>query len=158
MLSLLLAFEQLFDGTLGDWKTQPVSFQLKEGAKPYHGQAFPMPKIHMKTLMREVQWLMELGVVLDFKAKTINLDSIILPMRDINNLQKAQKLRALRMNNSLAQELISTREATTLVVKILDANYQKADVRAIVETHCTRLTTKQKEQLLSLLLAFEHTR
>ena len=60
---LLLAFEQLFDGTLGDWKTKPVSFQLKEGVEPYHGQAFPMPKVHMKTLMREVQWLVDLGVL-----------------------------------------------------------------------------------------------
>ena len=97
----------------------------------------------------------ELGVVLDFKDKTITLDSIILPMRNINNLQKAQKLRALQANNALAQEPTSTREATKRVVGILDANYQKADVRAIVDTHCNHLNTQQKEQLLSLLLFFE---
>ena len=101
------------------------------------------------------QSMKELGVVLDFKAKTITLDSIILLMRDINNLQKAKKLRAFRMNNSLAQALTSTWEATTQVVKILDANYQKAEVQAIVDTHCNHLTIKQKEQLLNLLLAFE---
>jgi hypothetical protein len=37
LLQLLVKFESLFDGTLGDWKTKPVSFQLKEGASPYHG-------------------------------------------------------------------------------------------------------------------------
>jgi hypothetical protein len=31
--ALLYKFEHLFDGTLGNWNTDPVSFQLKEGAK-----------------------------------------------------------------------------------------------------------------------------
>jgi hypothetical protein len=46
LLQLLKKYESLFDGTLGDWKTKLVSFQLKEGVSPYHGQAFPVPKIH----------------------------------------------------------------------------------------------------------------
>ncbi len=44
LLQLLTKYESLFDGTLGDWKTKPVSFQLKEGVSPYHGRAFPVPK------------------------------------------------------------------------------------------------------------------
>ena len=54
LLQLLLAFEKLFDDTLGDWKTKPVSFQLKEGASPCHGWAFPVPKINRRTLMNEL--------------------------------------------------------------------------------------------------------
>jgi hypothetical protein len=45
ILQLLKKYESLFDGTLGDWKTKPVSFQIKEGVSPYHGPAFPVPKI-----------------------------------------------------------------------------------------------------------------
>ncbi len=30
LLQLLIKYELLFDGTLGDWKTTPVSFQVKE--------------------------------------------------------------------------------------------------------------------------------
>jgi hypothetical protein len=45
LLQLLLKYELLFDGTLGDWRTKPVSFQLKEGVSPYHGGAFPVPKV-----------------------------------------------------------------------------------------------------------------
>jgi hypothetical protein len=37
LLQLLKKYETLFDGTLGDWKTRPVSFQQKEGVSPYHG-------------------------------------------------------------------------------------------------------------------------
>ena len=31
LLELLTEFEELFDGTVGDWNTEPVSFELKEG-------------------------------------------------------------------------------------------------------------------------------
>jgi hypothetical protein len=37
LLQLLKKYELLFDGTLGDWNTKPVSFQSKEGVSPYHG-------------------------------------------------------------------------------------------------------------------------
>ncbi len=53
----------LFDGTLGDWKTKPVSFQLKEGVSPYQSRAFPVPNIHKDTLIKEVERLVKLGVL-----------------------------------------------------------------------------------------------
>jgi hypothetical protein len=51
------------------------------------------------------QTLHDLGVVLDFKEKTITIDEIILPMRNINNLQlKSSISRALKLNTSFSQE------------------------------------------------------
>jgi hypothetical protein len=41
LLQLLKKFESLFDGTLGDWKTKPISFQLREGVSPYYDRSFP---------------------------------------------------------------------------------------------------------------------
>jgi hypothetical protein len=58
-----MKYELLFDSTLGDWRTKLVSFQLKEGASPYHGQAFLVPKIHKETLIKEVDRLVKLGVL-----------------------------------------------------------------------------------------------
>jgi hypothetical protein len=63
LLQLLMKYESLFHNTLGDWKTKPVSFQLKEGASLYHGQAFPVPMIHKETLIKEVERLVQLGVL-----------------------------------------------------------------------------------------------
>jgi hypothetical protein len=63
LLQLLTKYESLFDGTLGDSKTRPVSFQLKEGALPYHGRAFPVPKVHKETIIKEVERLCQLGVL-----------------------------------------------------------------------------------------------
>ena len=63
LLELLTKYEDLFDGTLGDWDTEPVSFELKEGAKPYHGRAYPVPHAHKETLKKELNRLCELGVL-----------------------------------------------------------------------------------------------
>ena len=63
LLELLKKFEQLFDGTLGHWRTKPVSFQLKDWVTPYHGRAFPIPKVHKETIMKEIQRLCDLGVL-----------------------------------------------------------------------------------------------
>jgi hypothetical protein len=63
LLKLLKEFEELFDGTLGDWDCNPVSLQLKEGAQPYHDRPFPILKKHVKTLKKEIQRLCDLGVL-----------------------------------------------------------------------------------------------
>ena len=52
LIKLLLKFNELFDGTLGDWVTELVSLKLKEGATPYHGRPYPVPHIHLETLKK----------------------------------------------------------------------------------------------------------
>ncbi len=64
------------------------------------------------------QTLHDIGAVLDFKEKTITIDSILLPMRNIINLQlKPSVTRALKHNDTChAQEPVSTRNATKRVI------------------------------------------
>jgi hypothetical protein len=50
LLSVLLKFELLFDGTLGDLKLLPVSFELKEGMQPY-------PRFRYTLLVPTVRWV-----------------------------------------------------------------------------------------------------
>jgi hypothetical protein len=51
--ALLYKFEHLFDGTLGIWNTDPVSFKLKEGAKPFQLAPFSVPKIQRLCVLGE---------------------------------------------------------------------------------------------------------
>ena len=44
LLDLLTEYEDQFDGTLGEWNTEHVHFELKEGAKLFHGRPFPVQK------------------------------------------------------------------------------------------------------------------
>ena len=48
---------------MGDWKTESVSFDLKEGVKPYHGRPYPVPNIRKQTTIKEINRLCELGVM-----------------------------------------------------------------------------------------------
>jgi hypothetical protein len=57
LLSVLLKFKSLFNGTLDDWKLPPVSFELKEGMKPYHGRPYPILHKHKAILMKEIKRL-----------------------------------------------------------------------------------------------------
>ncbi len=82
LLQLLTNYELLFDGTLGDWKTKPVSFQLKEGVSPYHCRAFPVPKIHKETIKKEVERLCQLGVLERQPASEWALPSFIISKKD----------------------------------------------------------------------------
>jgi hypothetical protein len=82
LLQLLTKYELLFDGTLGDWKTKPMSFQLKEGVSPYHGRAFPVPKVHKETIKKEVERLCKLGVLERHPASEWALPSFIIPKKD----------------------------------------------------------------------------
>jgi hypothetical protein len=66
----------------------------------------------------------DLGAMLDFKEKTITIDEVLLPMRNINNLQlKPSIFRVLKQNTCLAQEPVSTHNAPKCIVEILDAEY-----------------------------------
>ncbi len=63
LLSMLLKFEMLCNGTSGDWNLLPVSFELKEGMKPYHGRPYPIPHKHKAILMKEIKGLCNIGVL-----------------------------------------------------------------------------------------------
>ena len=77
----------------------------------------------------------KLGIVLDFKAKVITIDDIILPMRNIDSLTNKFKVQeAWAISNALAHEPISTEQATQRAMKILDASYKKADLQAVIDT------------------------
>jgi hypothetical protein len=82
LLALLLKFEELFNGTLGDWKLLPVSFELKEGANQYHGRPYPIPKIHKATLMKEIDRLILIGVLKWQSLSKWALPSFIIPKKD----------------------------------------------------------------------------
>ncbi len=116
----------------------------------------PGDQAPMYDLVIGKQTMYNLGVELDLQEKTITIDKILLPMRNIANLQlKPRITRALIENTCYAQEPISTCSATKHVVKILDTKYEKADLSAIIRDNCSHPTASDREKLLSVLLKFE---
>jgi hypothetical protein len=60
---LLLKYEHLFDGTLGEWKGTCVSFELRPDAKPFHPKPYPIAHVHEKPMRTECKRLVKLGVL-----------------------------------------------------------------------------------------------
>ncbi len=143
---------------MGDIETSFVEYSSskKVHLQPDIVEYSPGDQAPMYDLIIGEQTMHNLGVKSDFQEKTITIDKILLPMRNIANLQlKPRITRALRENSCFAQEPISTHSATKHVVKILDAKYEKADLPAIIRENWSKLTASDRENLLSVLLKFE---
>jgi hypothetical protein len=143
---------------VGDVKLSFVEYFASKKVHLYpdiveHPQGSPWP---LYDLIIGKQTLHDIGTVLDFKEMTITIDEILLPMRNINNLQlKPSISRVFKINSSFAQEPVSTRNTTKRVVEILDAKYDKADLPCIVKNDCPHLSMPHRNSLLTLLLKFE---
>ncbi len=46
----MLIFEYVFDGTLGSWQTETVSFKVKQKEMTYEEKVWPGQKLHKKEL------------------------------------------------------------------------------------------------------------
>ena len=46
LLKLLQTFEELFDGTLRPWKTDPVDSDTKEDVRPIWSRPYAVPKVN----------------------------------------------------------------------------------------------------------------
>ena len=53
----------MFDGTLGDYTGSMYKIELQDGVKPYHTKSFPILKVHEGTHRKEVERLLQIGVL-----------------------------------------------------------------------------------------------
>jgi hypothetical protein len=83
LLSLLLKYETLFDGTLGNWNRPPISIELKERATPYHGRPYPVAQVHKATLIKEINRLCSIGVLKKQASSQWASPTFIIPKKDM---------------------------------------------------------------------------
>ncbi len=106
-------------------------------------------------LILGTETMKKFGVIFNFRDKMITIDEVILPMRNINNLQGSSILCVSKHNHSLAMEPQSTQDATQRATWILDAKYSKADLQSVVRDNCKHLSADQQKKLLQLLKKYE---
>ncbi len=90
-------------------------------------------------LILVVKSLANMYAILDFAEKSITIDQVMLPMRANGHYN----MKSIRVQFRDLLEPISTREATNRALKILDANYEKADLPKIIAENCEHLSTHQ---------------
>jgi hypothetical protein len=101
---LLKKFAHLFDGTLGNWKTDPVDLELKDrNEKPYHAKPYPVQHSQEQQLKDEVQQLVDFGVL-----RKVNRSEWACPMFTISKPDKL--LRSLADLRELNKRIKSYKE------------------------------------------------
>ena len=95
LLHLLSKYKDLFDGSLGTWKTKPVELELKEGAKPYHGRPYPVPMSQEKKLKDEIKRLENYGVLRKINHSEWGMPSFTIVKKDGITLRSIADLREL---------------------------------------------------------------
>ena len=84
----------MFDGTVGTWKGAPYHIQLKEGATPYHGRPYTVPKAYEATLHVVVDRLVKAGILRKINHSEWATPSFIIPKKD-NTVRFIQDFREL---------------------------------------------------------------
>ena len=82
LLQLLRKYEQMFDGTLGNYTGSKYKIELKENIAPYHAKPFPIPKIHEPTLKKEVERLVKIGVLKKINNSEWAAPTFIIPKKN----------------------------------------------------------------------------
>ncbi len=63
LLWVLQEGNNMFDGTLGVYPHKKVHIDIDPIAKPVHSRSYPVPWINLKTLKKELNHLVEIGVL-----------------------------------------------------------------------------------------------
>ena len=84
---------------------KPVYLELKPDAKPCHGKKFPDPFIHKETLKKEVERLVEIGVLQRQPESPWASPTFIIPKKNLtveNYLIARHVIRLLKLSYSLS--------------------------------------------------------
>ena len=79
---LLKKYEELFDGTLGEWQGPEVDFELKEGATPHSQRHYTVPHLYKETFRKELERLVKLGVLEKVQQSEWGSPTFIIPKKD----------------------------------------------------------------------------
>ena len=81
LLSLLENFEDLFDGTLGDWATEPIDLEINPDSKQFNSRYYPVPIINKETFQKELKRLVEIGVLTPVQQIQYGTPVFIIPKK-----------------------------------------------------------------------------
>ena len=92
---LLARYQDLFDGTLGTWNTDPIELKLCPEVKQYHAKAYPVPHSQEKKLKEEIDRMCSYGVLRKVNCSEWGFPAFTIPKKD-GTLRSIAGLRELK--------------------------------------------------------------
>ena len=121
LLELLQRFSTLFDGSLGTWNTKPVELELKEGATPYYGRPYPVPKSQEEKLKSEIKRLEKYKVLRKINDSEWGMPSFTIVKKDGVTLRSIADLREL--NKRIKRKPFPLPKIQELLLKLENFQY-----------------------------------
>ena len=82
LLQVLQKHQKMFDGTLGVYPHKKFHIDIDPDAKPVHARAYPVPRVHLRTFKKELDHLVELGVLAPQGSSEWASPTFITPKKD----------------------------------------------------------------------------
>jgi hypothetical protein len=82
LLEVLTKHQKMFDGTLGVYPHKKVHIDIDPNVKPVHARPYPVPKVHLQTFKKELDHLVEIGVLAPQGASDWASPTFITPKKD----------------------------------------------------------------------------
>ena len=97
LLALLQRHAKMFDGTLGVYPHKKFHIDVDPEAKPAYSRPYAIPRIHLNTFKKELDHLIELGVLVREQESEWASPTFIIPKKDgrvrwISDLRKLNKV------------------------------------------------------------------
>ena len=81
LLRLIKYFEELFDGTLVKWDTDPINLELRTSYKPFNSKYYPFPIINKETFRKDLKHLVKIGVLTPVQQGQYGTPLFIIPKK-----------------------------------------------------------------------------
>ena len=157
LLTLLTKYEDLFDGSLGTWKTEPIELELKPESIPYHARPYPVPHSQEKKLKQEIERLVGYGVLRKVNRSEwgspaftiIKKDGTLRSIADLRELNKRIKRKPFPIPKiqDILQKLEGFMYATSLD---LNMGYYHMELSPTASSYCTIVLPWGKYEYLRL--------
>ena len=82
LLAVLQRHASIFDGTLGTYPHKKFHIEIDPKAKPVYSRPYAVPRIHLSTFKKELEHLVQLGVLVPQKESEWASPTFIIPKKD----------------------------------------------------------------------------
>ena len=89
----------MFDGTSGDWATEPVDLELNPDSRPFNSRYYPVPRINKEIFRNNLKCLVEIGVLTPVQQSHYGTPIFMIP-------KKEETVRFITDYHRINQELV----------------------------------------------------